>query len=113
MSLAKQLDEIDTSVTPTITALGSLVGVALVLVTVTPALVAISRWSHWLGVALSVCLVGGAALSALEVVGAFKLRSDFEVVAAPSSFQYLIGIKIVELLMFACATAIFYLLAFK
>lgn len=113
MSLAKQLDEIDTSMTPTVTAIGSVFGVALVLALVTAALLAIGRWSHWLALVLSACLVAGTGLSIVEVVGAFKLRSDYTVVAAPSSFGYLIGIKIVELLMFAGAMAIFYALLFK
>ena len=111
--MVKQLDEIDASMTPTVTAIGSVIGVALVLALVTAGLLVIGRWSHCVALGLSVCLVGSTVLSIVEVVGAFKLRSDYTVVAAPSSFGYLIGVKVVELALFACAMVIFYALLLK
>jgi hypothetical protein len=100
------LGEIEISVTPIATAVGSVIGVLLVLAPVTAAIVVIGRWSHGVGLALSVAVVFGTIYTIFEVVSAFRMRSEAGVSISASSVRYLLFIKSVELLLFLCSLGV-------
>ena len=112
MTLSKLLDEIETSVTPTATLVGSVLVVLVVLGLATTAIIVIGKWSPLAGRALSVLVLFGTILTVIELIVAFGLRSEANVTVSASSIRRLLCIKAVELSLFACALVVLYVFLF-
>jgi hypothetical protein len=105
---SKLIVELETSVTPIATFVGSVSGMLIVLAPVTAAIVFIGRWSHWGGLALSFFVFLGTLSAAIDAIGAIKMRVEAGVTVSANSVRQLICIKLIQLLLFVSSLATIY-----
>lgn len=92
---------------------GVVIGPLVALSVVTTIIVALGRWHHWIGLALSLFVVIGALAASLDLYGSITLRREPEQPYSRLALNGLVFARAIEVVMFVVALAVLYVCVFR